>query len=45
MTQYARRRDRLRRRMKKSQLKHLLVTNEVNVTYLTGFSGDSSYLL
>jgi len=45
MTQYATRRDRLRRLMKKSQLEHLLVTSEVNLTYLTGFSGDSSYLL
>lgn len=45
MTQYATRRDRLRRRMKKSQLQHLLVTSEVNVTYLTGFTGDSSFLL
>lgn len=45
MSKYATRRDRLRRRMKKSQLTSMLVTNEVNVTYLTGFTGDSSFLL
>lgn len=39
------RRDRLRRLLKKSGLRSLLVTNFANVTYLTGFTGDDSYLL
>jgi Xaa-Pro aminopeptidase len=45
MSQYAARRDKLRRQFKKLGLDALLVTNFVNVTYLTGFSGDDSYLL
>ncbi len=45
MTQYSRRRDRLRRRLKKLQLDGLLLSNFTNVSYLTGFSGDDSYLL
>src|SRR5262245_57034626 len=40
-----RRRQRLARSLKEEQLDVLLITNPVNVTYLTGFSGDSSYLL
>lgn len=39
------RRDKLRRSMKKAGCDALLVTDVVNVTYLTGFTGDSSYLL
>ncbi len=39
------RRDRLRRAVKKSNADALLVTNFTNVTYLTGFTGDDSYLL
>ena len=39
------RRDKTRRMLKKGQLDALLVTNFVNVTYLTGFTGDDSYLL
>ncbi len=39
------RRDRLRRAMKKSGADALLVTDFTNVTYLTGFTGDDSYLL
>ncbi len=39
------RRDKLRRLVKKAGAEALLVTNEANVTYLTGFTGDSSYLL
>ena len=39
------RRDRLRKLLKKSGIRSLLVTNFANVTYLTGFTGDDSYLL
>jgi Xaa-Pro aminopeptidase len=39
------RREALRRLLARSKLSSLLVTDELNVTYLTGFSGDSSYLL
>ncbi len=35
----------LRRLIKKQKLDALLVTNFTNVTYLTGFTGDDSYLL
>jgi len=37
--------DRLRARLKRSDIEALLVTNPINVTYLTGFTGDDSYLL
>lgn len=43
--QFQIRRDRLRNLVKKEQLSGILVTSFVNVTYLTGFSGDDSYLL
>ncbi|MEN6452452.1 MAG: Xaa-Pro peptidase family protein [Thermoguttaceae bacterium] len=39
------RRDRLRKAIKAAQLDALLVTDFTNVTYLTGFTGDDSYLL
>jgi Xaa-Pro aminopeptidase len=39
------RRESLRRLLSRSQIASLLVTDELNVTYLTGFTGDSSYLL
>ena len=42
---YATRRDRLRRGLQKVGVEALLVTDFVNVTYLTGFTGDDSYLL
>jgi Xaa-Pro aminopeptidase len=42
---YQSRRDRLRRALKKAGADALLVTNFTNVTYLTGFTGDDSYLL
>ncbi|MEX0676296.1 MAG: Xaa-Pro peptidase family protein [Pirellulales bacterium] len=45
MSQYAARRDKLRRQFRKLGLDALLVTNFTNVAYLTGFSGDDSYLL
>jgi Xaa-Pro aminopeptidase len=39
------RRDRLRKMFQKAGVDALLVTDFVNVTYLTGFTGDDSYLL
>ncbi|MEN6406336.1 MAG: Xaa-Pro peptidase family protein [Thermoguttaceae bacterium] len=39
------RRDRLRRELKTAGIDALLVTDFTNVTYLTGFTGDDSYLL
>lgn len=42
---FANRLEQLRRSLKQQGLEALLVTNVVNVTYLTGFSGDSSNLL
>lgn len=41
---HAQRRDKLRQQLKKERLDGLLVTNFVNVTYLTGFTGDDSFL-
>src|SRR5687768_13599464 len=37
--------QKLRRQLKQERLDALLVTNFTNVTYLTGFTGDDSYLL
>jgi Xaa-Pro aminopeptidase len=45
MSQYAARRDKLRRSFRKLGLDALLLTNFTNVTYLTGFTGDDSYLV
>jgi len=42
---YPTRRERVRRRLKKLGADALLVTSFTNVTYLTGFTGDDSYLL
>jgi Xaa-Pro aminopeptidase len=42
---FEQRRDRLRKLMRKASLPALLVTDFVNVTYLTGFTGDDSFLL
>ena len=42
---YAQRRERLARTLPQEGVDLLLITNPVNVTYLSGFSGDSSYLL
>jgi len=39
------RRQKLRRQVRQKGLDALLVTNFTNVTYLTGFTGDDSYLL
>ncbi|HEX5104703.1 MAG TPA: Xaa-Pro peptidase family protein [Pirellulaceae bacterium] len=45
MTVFAARREALRRILIDKSLAALLVTDERNVTYLTGFTGDSSYLV
>jgi Xaa-Pro aminopeptidase len=45
MANFDTRRDQLRRLIAETSLDALLVTDERNVTYLTGFTGDSSYLL
>jgi Xaa-Pro aminopeptidase len=45
MTRFAQRRQRLARVVKKAGADAMLVTNFTNVTYLTGFTGDDSYLL
>jgi Xaa-Pro aminopeptidase len=45
MSRYAARRSKLRRSFRKAGVDALLVTNFTNVTYLTGFTGDDSYLL
>ena len=42
---YQERRERLRRAVSKAGAEALLVTDFTNVTYLTGFTGDDSYLL
>lgn len=45
MTSFVSRRKRLRALIKPAKADALLVTNFGNVTYLTGFTGDDSYLL
>ncbi len=45
MDYFGARRDRLRKLLQKSGVESLLVTSFTNVTYLTGFTGDDSYLL
>ena len=45
MSRFAKRRDKLRRLLRKHGVDALLVTNFTNVSYLTGFTGDDSYLL
>ncbi len=37
--------SRLRRRLKAEGLTNLFVSSPINITYLTGFTGDASYLL
>jgi len=44
-SRFTRRRRRLIARLRKLGLPAILVTDESNVTWLTGFTGDSSYLL
>jgi Xaa-Pro aminopeptidase len=43
-TDYGRRCDRLFRELRDRKLPNLLVTSQHNVTYLTGFTGEDSYL-
>ncbi len=45
MTGYALRRDRLTQSAAKLGVDGFFITNPVNVSYLTGFSGEASYLL
>ena len=45
MDRFRSRRDKLRKLLHQSDADSMLVTNYTNVTYLTGFSGDDSYLL
>jgi Xaa-Pro aminopeptidase len=45
MSRFEQRRQKLARAVKKSGADAILVTNFTNVTYLTGFTGDDSYLL
>jgi len=45
MDRHQTRRDKLRRAIKKTGAEALLVTDFTNVTYLTGFTGEDSYLL
>jgi Xaa-Pro aminopeptidase len=45
MSQHASRRDRLLRQISGEGLGAVLISHPVNVTYLTGFCGDSSFLL
>ena len=45
MSRYVQRRKKLRAELKRQGIAAMLVTDELNVTYLSGFSGDSSYLL
>ncbi|MEZ6066314.1 MAG: Xaa-Pro peptidase family protein [Planctomycetaceae bacterium] len=44
-SRYAQRRDKLLKLLQEENIPGMLVTAEVNVSYLTGFTGDSSYLL
>lgn len=45
MSRFEVRRDKLRKTLKKHGVDALLVSSVANVTYLTGFTGDSSYLV
>ncbi|MGI9428620.1 MAG: M24 family metallopeptidase [Bythopirellula sp.] len=45
MTRIAKRRDKIRARLRREKLDGLLITNPINVAYLTGFTGEDSYLL
>ena len=42
---FSTRRKKLLRIVRREKLDAILVTGEANVSYLTGFTGDSSYLL
>ncbi len=43
--QYRQRREKLLQQLREEDLDAVLVSSGVNVTYLTGFSGDSTYLI
>ncbi len=45
MSLFAQRRDRLWQAVAQEGLDGVLITNPINVTYLTGFSGEASYLI
>lgn len=45
MSNHEKRRTKLRQLLRRQKLDALLVTSFTNVTYLTGFTGDDSYLL
>ena len=45
MSAHSKRQSRLRQLLRRSKVDALLVTSFTNVTYLTGFTGDDSYLL
>jgi len=45
MPNFHQRRDKLRRLVRKAGADAILITSFTNVTYLTGFTGDSSFLL
>ena len=45
MPRFQQRRDKLRRLVRRCGADAILVTDFTNVTYLTGFTGDDSYLL
>lgn len=45
MPDFQRRRELLCRRLREAELAALLVTHPINVSYLSGFTGDDSYLL
>lgn len=45
MKDFSTRRNKIRRWLKKQEVDCFLVSKGVNVTYLTGFTGDSSYLV
>ncbi|MCL2304978.1 MAG: Xaa-Pro peptidase family protein [Planctomycetaceae bacterium] len=45
MSRFHQRRSRLRQALKSQGVSALLITNFTNVAYLTGFTGDDSYLL
>ena len=45
MSYFDQRRDRLRKLLRQADVEGILITGFKNVTYLTGFTGDDSYLL
>jgi len=45
MSRFTQRRQKIRRKLPKQNVDALLITNFTNVAYLTGFTGDDSYLL